>query len=155
MFNLVDAFLKLIDALPCIIGIAIDVRCPEMAPLKAIYGAQIALPAMSQPAGLEKRLGAVAVPDLDAALGEKGRVGPSVNKPEEFFDNASEVGAFGGEKGERGVGEGEAEGGGCEEGVCAGAGAVVAGFAVGDDALDEGEVLVLLVGGHGGCWEER
>ena len=68
MSNLVDAFLELVDALPRIIGIAIDVRRAEMAPLEPIDGAQIAFTAVSQPAGLEKRLGAVAVPDLDAAL---------------------------------------------------------------------------------------
>ena len=152
--NLVDAFLELVDALPCIIGIAIDVRHAEMTPLEPIDGAQIALTAVSQPAGFEERLRAVAVPDLDAALREEGRVGFSADEPEELFDDAAEVGAFGGEEGQGCVGEGEAEGGRCEEGVCAGAGAVIAGFAVGDGALDEGKVLVLFVG-HGGGGKER
>jgi hypothetical protein len=151
--NLVDAFLELVDALPRIIGIAIDVRCAEMAPLEPIDGAQIAFTAVSQPAGVEERPGAVSVPDLDAALREEGGVCVSADEPEELFDDAAEVGAFGGEEGQGGVGEGEAEGGGCEEGVCAGAGAVVAGFAVCDGALDEGEVLVLFVG-HGGGRKE-
>ena len=152
MPDLVDALLELIDALPCIIGIAVHVRRAKMTPLKAIYGPQIALTAMAQTAAVEERLGAVPVPDPDAALGEDVGVCLSADEPEEFLDDAFEVGAFGGEEGEGGVGEGEAECGGCEDGVCAGAGAVVAVFAVGDDALDEGEVLAFFVGGHGsGC----
>ena len=147
--NLVNAFCELVDALPCIIGVAIHVRRAEMAPLEPIDGPEIAFTAVCQPAGVEERARAVSVPDFDAALGEEGGVCGSVDEPEEFFDDAFEVGAFGGEEGKGGVGEGEAESGGCEEGVCAGAGAVVAGLAVVDDALDEGEVLLFFVGGHG------
>ena len=124
-----------------------------MPPLEPIHGPEIALAAVSQPAGLEEGLGAVPVPDLDAALGEEVCVCVSADEPEEFFDDAAEVGAFGGEDGEGGVGEGEAEGGGREEGVCAGACAVVAGFAVGDGALDEREVLLFFVGHR--CGERR
>ena len=81
-----------------------------MAPLEPIDGAQIAFTLVSQPAGVEKRLGAVAVPDLDAALGEEGGVCFSGDEPEELFDDAAEVGAFGGEEGQGCVGEGKAEG---------------------------------------------
>ena len=154
--NLVDALLELVDTLPLIIGIAINVRRAKMAPLEPIHGPEIALAAVSQPAGLEERLGGVPVPDLDAALREELRVCFTADEPQEFLDDAFEVGAFGGEEGEGGVGEGEAEGGGREDGVCAGAGAVVARFTIGDDALDEGEVLLFFVHeGGGGGWEER
>ncbi|KAH0839476.1 hypothetical protein J3R83DRAFT_288 [Lanmaoa asiatica] len=56
-------------------------------------------------AGLEKRLGPVSVPDLDATFGEEGKVCLSADEPKELFDDASEVGAFGDEEGEGGIGE--------------------------------------------------
>ncbi|KAH0839458.1 hypothetical protein J3R83DRAFT_248 [Lanmaoa asiatica] len=59
---------------------------------------------MSEPAGLEKRLGAISVPNLDAALGEV-RVCLSADEPKEPFDDTFEVGMFGGEEREGGVGE--------------------------------------------------
>lgn len=154
MLDLVDALLELVDALPCIIGLAINIRRPEMAPLEPVHGPEIALAPVRQPPAVQKRPRAVAVPNLDAARRQAVRVSAPADEPEELLDDAFEVGAFGGEEGEGGVGEGEAEGGGREEGVGAGAGAVVAGLAVGDDTLDEGEVLVLVVGGHGGGGEE-
>ena len=152
--NLVDALSQLVDALARVVSVAINVSRPEMAPLEPIHGSKVALAAVRESTGVEKCPRGVAIPDLNAALREEFGVCFTADEPEEFFDDTADVGTFSGEEGESGVCEGEAEGGGCEESVCAGAGAVVAGFAVCDDTLDEGEVLVFFVGGHRG-WKER
>jgi len=116
-----------------------------MAPLEAIHGAQVTFSPVPQPAVVEERARAVAIPDLDAALGEESGIRFPVDEPEELFDDAAVEGAFGGEEGEGGVGEGEAEGGRGEDGEGAGAGAVWADGTCVEDASDEVEVLLFSV----------
>ena len=145
LLDLLDTLAQLIDTLPGIILVAIDVLGPKMPPLEAIHGAKVAFPPVAEPVAVEECARAVAVPDLDAALGEQGGVRFPVDKPEKLFDYASVEGAFGSEEGEGGVGEREAEGGRGENGQGSGAGAVRADGTCIEDASDEVKVLLFLV----------
>lgn len=80
------------------------------------------------------------VPDGDIVLVEVVDVGVASEEPEEFVDDGAGVDFFGGDEGEA-VGEVETELT-PEDGVRAGAGAVVAWGGVGEDIAEEVEVLL-------------
>ncbi len=131
-----DHLSQLVNALARVVRLRIHILGSEVAPLKAVDGAEVSLRPISEADGVEVSTGAVAVPYFDAGGGEGDGGGGARDKPEEFGDDGAEEDAFGGQKGEDadwgggrvgGVGgarEGEAERGGGEEGEGAGAGSV-------------------------------
>ena len=145
LLDLSDTLSQLIDTLPSIILLAIDVLGPKMTPLEAVHGTQVAFLPVAESTAVEECARAVTVPDLDAALGEEGSIRFSVDEPEKLFDDAAVEGAFCGEEGEGGVSEGEAERGRGENGEGPSAGAVRADGTRIEDASDEVEILLFLV----------
>ena len=116
-----------------------------MPPLEPVHRSQIAFAPVSQATLLQKLFRPVPIPDLDTLLAQELRVGTAPDEPEEFVDDALQEGALGGKKREGGRRKGEAERRGREDGERASASAVRAGFASGEDARYEREVLVFLM----------
>jgi hypothetical protein len=145
VLDLLNTLLQLIDALPGVVFIRIDILCSKVSPLESIHRTEIALPAVLQPARVEERTRAIAIPDAHALSGEEGAVGAPADEPEQLGEDAFEERAFRREKREGSIVEGKAEGGRGEDGKCPCAGAIGAGLAAGEDVPDEREVLFFVV----------
>lgn len=119
-----------------------------MSPLKAVHRAKVAFTSMSESPTFQERFGAISIPYLYTLLAEQGRVGASVNKPQELVYDSPEKSAFGGQKGQRRVRKGETEGRRGEYRDSASAGTICARLALDKHAFHEREVLVLVVHGR-------
>jgi hypothetical protein len=137
VLDLLDTLLQLIDALPGVVFIRIDILCSKVSPLKTIHRTKIALPSVLQAARVEERTRAIAIPDAHALGGEESAVGAPADKPQQLGEDAFEERAFRREEWEGPIAEGKAERGRSEDGECPCAGAVEAGFTAGEDVLDE------------------
>jgi hypothetical protein len=137
VLDLLDTLLQLIDALPGVVFICIDILSSKVSPLKSIHRTKIALLAVLQPARVKERTRAVAIPDAHALGGEESAVGAPADEPDQLGEDAFEERAFRREQGEGAVAEGEAEGGRSKDGERPCAGAIGAGLVTGEDVLDE------------------
>lgn len=86
---------QLIHPLPRIIRLGVHILGPEMAPLEAVDGTEVADRAVGETDAVEVFAAAVAVPDFDPGGGEGLRGGAAGDEPEEFGDNGAEEDAFG------------------------------------------------------------
>lgn len=71
ILQLVHDLGELVNALSRVVGFGVDVLGPEVAPLEPVHGTQIADLAVVQADLVEELTAAVAVPDLDALVGER------------------------------------------------------------------------------------
>jgi hypothetical protein len=145
VLDLLNTLLQLIDALPGVVRIRIDILCSKVSPLETVHRTKIALPAVLQPARVEERTRAIAIPDAHTLGGEEGAVGAPADKPEQLGEDAFEECAFRREQGEGPIAEGKAERGRGEDGECPSAGAIGAGLAAEEDVPDERQVLFFVV----------
>jgi len=63
-----DTVPQLIDTLPLVILLTINILCPKMSPLKPIYRPQITLSPVLKASALQESFGPIAIPDLHALL---------------------------------------------------------------------------------------
>lgn len=96
MHYLIHNFGKLVDSLPCVIGIGTTVFCPEMAPLESVNWAKVTVGSVSEAEGVEVATGSVAVPDFYARCAQGQGGGGAADEPEEFGDDGTGEDAFGG-----------------------------------------------------------
>ncbi len=143
--DLADDIAELVDALARVVVVHGAIGGAEMSPLESVDGSEITFFAMCQSAGIQKLAGSIGVPDMDVFVAEGLDVGVTADEPEQFFGDPAPEDAFGGEEGKR-FAQIEAELVGGEEGERACAGPVVAEISVGQDGVDELEILMLGMG---------
>lgn len=85
LLDLADDLGQLVDALARVVGRRVLVLCAKVPPLEAVDGAEVALGAVAEPARGEEGRRAVAVPDVDALLGERQRRRRARDEPEELL----------------------------------------------------------------------
>lgn len=124
LLDLSYAFLELIHPFASVVRVTIDVLCTKVSPLEAIDRTQVPNASMLQAALVEELSGTIAIPDLDALLGEMVAVRIPLDEPEEFFDNTTKKYAFGGQERKCIVGERETKRRRSEYRECAGTSAV-------------------------------
>ncbi len=162
----------LIDALAGVVGAAVGVGRPKVAPLEAVDGAQVALLARPEAEAVQVRPRPVAVPDVDPRRRERARGCAPREEPEQLAADRAVEDAFGRQQWQdrrvaaavfwaaggvvvavtimvAGFGEGEAELGRREDGERPRAGAVRPVLAFGQDPPDQVQILVFFVVGIG------
>jgi len=145
VFDLVNDLCKLIDSLTHIVRVTVLVLGAKVSPLESIDGAEIADLAMTEADLVQILARAIALPDVDALLGEVESVGVALDEPEQLLDDGTVKDALGREEGKDVVLEGEAHGRGGKDRTGTGAGAVSAVLAVVDDVANHVQVLMLLM----------
>ena len=106
--NLPHHLRQLIDALAGVVGVAVDVRRAKVPPLKSVDGTEIALAPMGQSDAVEEGARAVAVPDLDAEIGQQLAVGRTAHEPQQLLEHAAHEHPLGREQRQRHVRQREA-----------------------------------------------
>ena len=143
---------QLVHALPAVVGVAVGVGRPKVAPLEAVDGAQVALLPVPQPGSVQERARPVAVPDADALGGQGPGVGGAGHEPQQLLHHPPPEHALGRQQGE-GAAQVETQRP-PKHGQRAGAGAVAALHALVHDLFDQVQVLGRRagwrVGGGGG-----
>lgn len=107
VLDLFDALSELIDPLPGIVGVHVDVLRTEVAPLESVDGTEIANLSVAQAPLVKELPRAIAVPDVDLLVSQVVRIGVAGNEPQELLGYAPPEGALGGKERERAVAEGE------------------------------------------------
>lgn len=107
VLDLINDFSELINPLPRIISLTINILRPKMSPLKPIHRSQITHLPMLQTNTVEVLSAAVTVPDLDSPLREMKGVGIGFDEPEKLFEDGAEEDSLGGEEGKNVVAQRE------------------------------------------------
>jgi len=95
----VDDALQLIDPLPCVVGLGIDIVSAKVAPLEAVNRAKIPHFAVRQAQVVEELARPITVPDLDSLLAEGQRRRVGFDEPQELRDDGAREDALRGEEG--------------------------------------------------------
>lgn len=82
-----------------VVGVHVHILSTKVAPLEAINRSEVHLFTVVEAPLVQEFSGAVAIPDVDALVGEELRVGGARDEPEELFRHASPEGALCGEEG--------------------------------------------------------
>jgi len=133
--------LDLIDALTVVVGLSLVVVSTEVAPLETINGAKITFAVLVETTGIKEFTGAIALPDVDVLGFEQLGVGVATEEPDQFFTNTLPEDTLGGKEGPAPVAEGEAHLR-AEEADGSDTSAVFLDTSIGEDVLDEVDVLV-------------
>ena len=102
VLELVDDLGQLVDALPRVVRLRIDVLGAKVPPLKAVDGAQVADLAVGEADAVQELARPVAIPDLDARLAQREGGCVGLDEPEELGDDGPGEDALGGEQGQDG-----------------------------------------------------
>ena len=81
-FDLVDNRLELVNTLALVVGVPVLVLSPEVTPLEAIHGTEIALFPVSEAKLVQKCARAIGVPNFDDLILELVCVGAAADEPE-------------------------------------------------------------------------
>lgn len=85
---------ELVDALARVVGAGVLVLGAKVAPLEAVDGAQVADLAVRQAGAVEELARSVAVPDLDAGLGQRQRRRAALDEPQQLRHDGLEKDAL-------------------------------------------------------------
>lgn len=95
VFYLLDALLQLVNTLSRIILVTVSILCSKVPPLEPIDWPKVSLAAVSQPSLFQELLRPIPIPNLHTLFREQLRVGGSVDKPEQFFEDPTHKRSFG------------------------------------------------------------
>lgn len=96
--QLVDDVGELVDALPRVVGVEIDVVGAKVTPLETVDGPKVADLAMGQADAVQEFARAVAVPNLDAGFAQGQRRRVALDEPQQLGDDGFEEDALGGQE---------------------------------------------------------
>ena len=103
-----NAIGQLVDALPGVIRVHVNVGGTKVSPLEAIDRSQVSNFAMRQSSLVEEFSRAISIPNMNSLVGKVIAIGVSADEPQELFGDAPPKGAFGGEERQSAVAEGKA-----------------------------------------------
>lgn len=145
VLDLPDDLSKLVNALASVVCVAVLILGTKVSPLESVDRTQITDLAVGQTDLVQVLARAIAVPDLDALLGQAQAVGVALDKPEQLLKNCAEKNSLGGQEWEDVVLEREAHGWWRKDGAGACSGAVCPELAVVHDMAQHVKVLMFFV----------
>mmetsp|Transcript_66622 Transcript_66622/g.216793 ORF Transcript_66622/g.216793 Transcript_66622/m.216793 type:complete len:339 (-) Transcript_66622:350-1366(-) len=143
LLDLANALCQLVNPLTCVVGVHVHVLRAEVAPLEAVDRAEVHFLTVGEPPLVQELPGTVAIPNLDALVGEVLGVRVALDEPEQLLHDSPPEDTLGREQRE-GLAQVEAHHL-AKHGDGSNARSVAHGVALLDDLTDGVEILILLV----------